>query len=74
MPPEQDAALRQVLAAQGLTAATTRQQSFLVLGVFLLAALVLVALYLILGAYTRRPVPARAALHPMSTGVITHHG
>jgi hypothetical protein len=57
--PEHDAALRQVLAAQGLTAAAARQQSFFVLAVFALAALVLAGLCVALGAYTRHPA-ARA--------------
>jgi len=62
VPPEQDAALRQVLAANSLTAAAAQQQSLLVLAVFTLSALVLVGLYLTLGAYTRRPAIGAIAI------------
>jgi len=55
VPPEQDAALRRVLAAQGLTPATAQRQWFFVLAIFAITALGLASLYLALGAYTRPP-------------------
>ena len=55
VPPEQDAALRQVMQVQGLTGSTAQQQWFLVGLVFVLFAGALLAVYLALGAYLQRP-------------------
>ena len=64
VPPEQDAALRRVLAAEGLTegqtAGTTQRQWALVLLVFALFAGAMLAVYQALGAYIRRPAPQTA--------------
>ena len=55
VPPEQDAPLRQIMLAQGLTGNTAWRQWFLVGGVFALFAGALLAVYLTLGVYIQRP-------------------
>jgi hypothetical protein len=61
VPPEQDATLRRVLAAEGLNAGTTQWQGWAVLLVFAVCAGALIGLYGALGVYTRRPALIAAA-------------
>ena len=60
VPPEQDAALRQVLLAHGLNGDTPQRQWFLAGLLFALFAGAMLAVYLALGAYLRRPASAAA--------------